>query len=51
MKDKYPRQNEIINGDIYVDDCLSGEKTLEGAYDTTDSLKLVLNKGVHVFRF
>lgn len=45
MKSEYPRQNEIINHDIYVDDCLSGEDTLEMAYDTTDNLKLVLNKG------
>ena len=45
MKSEYPRQNEIINHDIYVDDCLSGEDTPEMAYDTTDNLKLVLNKG------
>ena len=25
MKDEYPRQNEIIQNDIYVGDCLSGK--------------------------
>ena len=25
LKDKYPRENDIIVKDIYVDNCLSGE--------------------------
>ena len=25
QKNRYSRQNEIVNEDIYVDDCLSGE--------------------------
>ena len=45
LKNEYPRQNEIINSDIYVDDCLSGEDTNELTRETTDGLKLVLNKG------
>ena len=27
MKANFPRQNEIINKDIYVDDCIRGEDT------------------------
>ena len=45
MKDDYPRQHEIINGDIYVDDCMSGENTYDQVCKTTDGLKLVLNRG------
>ena len=45
LKNDYPRQNEIINSDIYVDDRLSGEDTDELVRETTDGLKLVLNKG------
>ena len=39
LKDKYPRENDIIVKDIYVDD--SWEKMRE----ITDNLKLVLNRG------
>ena len=45
LKDEFPRENEIINKDIYVDDCLSGENLLDKVRETTDNLKLVLNKG------
>ena len=45
MKNEYPRQNEIISQDVYVDDCLSGENTLNQVYKTTDVLKAVLIKG------
>ena len=31
FKNKYPRQNEIIQKDTYVDDCLSGENSLNDA--------------------
>ena len=45
MKDNYSRQNEIIHKDIYVDDCMSGEDNYDLAYETTDGLKIVSNKG------
>ena len=45
MKDNYSRQNEIIQEDIYLDDCMSGEDNYDLAYETTDGLKIVLNKG------
>ena len=44
-KEAYPRQYEIIHKDVYVDDCLSGEKTYEEAKEVTDGLQIVLNKG------
>ena len=50
MKEGYPRQNEMIHNDIYVDDCTSGEDSYGAVCETTDALKLVLNKGVHLFR-
>ena len=45
QKDKYPRQYEIVNQDIYVDDCLSGEDSYEACRETTDGLEILLNKG------
>ena len=45
MKGSYPRQNEIIHKDIYVDDCMSGEDNYDLVCEITDGLKLVLNKG------
>ena len=45
QKDEYPRCNDIIQKDIYVDDCLSGESTHDDVLSVTDDLKLVLNKG------
>ena len=40
FKDKYPRQNEIIQKDTYVGDCLSGQNSLN---EVTDCLQIVLN--------
>ena len=34
-KDDYPRQNEIIQGDLYMDDCFSGG----GSYEITNCFK------------
>ena len=45
MKNDYPRINEVIQGDIYVDDCPSGENTKSEVNATADNLKLVLGKG------
>ena len=45
MKEEYPRQNEIIHKDIYVDDCLSGDDSYDEVRKSTDGLKLVLNRG------
>ena len=45
QKDQFPREYEIIKRDIYVDDCLSGEGSWDDVKETTDNLKLVLNRG------
>ena len=55
-KDKFPRQNEIIENETYVDDCASGatvfhdgtlshESSYDHAREITDDLQTVLNKG------
>ena len=44
-QDKYPRQNEIIQNDLYMDDCFSGENSNESAEKATDDLQIVLGKG------
>ena len=45
VKHEYPCENEIIRKGIYVDDCLSGEKSWNKVRITTDNLNIVLNKG------
>ena len=45
VKYEFPRVNEVIQNDIYVDDCLSGEDSLEKVIGATDKLKLALNRG------
>jgi hypothetical protein len=45
QKEKYPRENEVVQKDIYVDDCMSGEPTPQKRDETTDNLILVLSRG------
>ena len=45
MRDKYERVCEIVHKDIYVDDCISGECSLESVTKTTDEMKIVLIRG------
>ena len=40
---EYPLINQIVQNDIYVDDCLSEENTEELALEKVDQLELVLN--------
>ena len=42
---EFPKVNEIINKDVYVDDCITGEDTREAAHHRADELELVLNRG------
>ena len=44
-KDKYPRQNNIVQNDIYMDDCFSGDRSYEDTVNVTDGLHGVLAKG------
>ena len=44
-KGDYPEFHEIICKDVYVDDCLSGEKSEYAASSRADQLEIVLNKG------
>ena len=45
LKDQYPVVNEIIRNDVYVDDCLSGDKSEEDAYVTADDIESVISRG------
>ena len=40
QKNEYPRQYEVVNKDIYVDDCLSGDGSFETAKEVTDGFQL-----------
>ena len=41
--EEYPQVNQIVQNNIYVDDCLSVEKNVEKALQGADELELVLN--------
>ena len=43
--EEYPEVNQIVQHDIYVDDCLSGEDSMKKAMVRADQLELVLNRG------
>ena len=45
QKDEYPEVNRIIQKDVYVDDCVSGEVSTDIAYQRADELALVVGKG------
>ena len=45
VKAEYPNANEIIQNDIYVDDCMSGSSSTRLAYQLSDELSVVLKKG------
>ena len=45
QKEKYPRAYEIATAEVYVDDCLSGENTIDQAHQTADELQSSLSNG------
>ena len=45
QKEEYPRVNEVVQEDIYVDDCASGENTFEDRNRVTKDLNAVLKRG------
>ena len=45
METKHERACEVINRDIYVDDCMSGDEGFDQVRTLTDDLELVLKKG------
>ena len=44
QSEEYPRVYEVVQNDIYVDDCLSGEDTVEGRNTVTENMATVLAK-------
>ena len=43
-RDEFPEVLEVVNIDFYVDDCLSGERSQELAFNRADQLEVVLNR-------
>ena len=41
----YPKVNHIVQNDIYVDDCITGEDGIDLAHHRADELEIVLNRG------
>ena len=50
QKDEYPRVNEIVQNDVYVDDCLSGEDSARARDKVTDQMSVVVAKGGFKFK-
>ena len=44
-KVEYPKINEIVKNDIYVDNCMSGEQSEREALKRANELEVVLNRG------
>ena len=44
-KEEYPEVNEIIQRDVYVDDCITGAHTIEAGHKRADELQIVTSKG------
>ena len=44
-KEEYPEVNEIIQRDVYVDDCITGDHTIEAGHKRADELQIVTSKG------
>ena len=42
---EYPCVNQIVQNDIYVDDCLSGKENEQKALEIADQVELVINRG------
>ena len=42
---EYPKVNQVVQNDIYVDDCLLREENVEKALERADDLELMLNGG------
>ena len=42
---EYPKVNEIVKNDIYVDNCISGEQSEREALKRANELEVVLNRG------
>ena len=42
---EYPEVHDIIHKDVYLDDCISGEHTIESARRRSDEIELVVNRG------
>ena len=45
FKDDYPEVAQIVQKDIYVDDCISGENSMETVFQRADELAVVLKRG------
>ena len=45
MKDRYPEVSRIIERDVYVDDCVTGEDSIESAITRADEMEIVCSKG------
>ncbi|XP_066935373.1 uncharacterized protein [Clytia hemisphaerica] len=45
FKDQYPAANRILQEDVYVDDCISGDINTEEACKRADELEVITSKG------
>ena len=45
FKEEYPDANNIVQQDTYVDDCMSGQNSLDDCFERADELTIVLMRG------
>ncbi len=45
FKDEYPEVDNIIQNDIYVDDCITAAPKIEVAYNRANELEVVMSRG------
>ena len=50
QKSEYPRQAEVVNNDVYVDDCLSGESSYDEVKEVTAGLTSLLGKSGFILK-
>ena len=50
FKSDYPEVQRIINEDVYVDDCVTGESSIVEAYTRADQIQLVINHGTFMLK-
>ena len=45
FQDEYPKVNKVVEDDIYIDDCFSGDESQQAASDKAEDLETVVNRG------
>ena len=50
QKEEYSRVHEIVKCDVYIDDCMSGEDSVDDAHQSADQLEIVIARGGYILK-